>query len=82
MATIYLRNIPDDNVATLKEAARAENLSLNSYVATMIDTRAKHVRNMEQLRKRIYNFPGRGVKTKEILEALHESRAEAAGGAD
>lgn len=57
MANITVKNIPDDVYAKIKEAAKEQHRSVNSYLIDMMATKAKlvstrsHIAIHEELRK-------------------------------
>lgn len=74
MATLYVRDAPDEVVAELKQMAADADQSLSAFVAAHLDEIVKRERSRrvvdELLKMDRTGFP----TTQEILETLHESR--------
>ncbi|MGP4017388.1 FitA-like ribbon-helix-helix domain-containing protein [Saccharopolyspora sp. 5N708] len=51
MATIQIRDIPDEDYETLRMAARAEGKSLQAYLREAMIERARHVRKAAMIRE-------------------------------
>ena len=74
MATLYIRDIPDDVAETLKARAATEGRSLSAYVGAELSKLAQRPTNAEVV-SRLRAADRRGAPTREdILAALHESR--------
>lgn len=74
MSTVYIRDVPDDVVAVLKERARREGQSLSAYVNAALARLAAHSAN-EQVVERLRARPRpASVGTEEILSARDEAR--------
>jgi plasmid stability protein len=66
MATIQIRNIPDEDYEALRDAAKAEGKSLQSYMqeqAAVMARRARKVTAFKILREALANNRGTGVTT-------------------
>jgi plasmid stability protein len=79
MATITLKNIPDDLYERLKAQARAHRRSVNSELITCLETvlRPKKISAEERLRRfRGVRPPidGQAVSAEEIRQAIDEGR--------
>lgn len=74
MATLYIRNVPDDVAARLREEAEREGLSLNALAVRELSAFARRPTNAEILRGRP-SFP---VTPEEIVADIHAGREERA----
>ena len=74
MATLYVRDVPDDVTETLKERAAAEGKSLSAYVAAELRRIAARPTNAEIVTRLRQRSRSDGPSTADIVEALHESR--------
>jgi hypothetical protein len=79
MATIQVRNVPDEAAELLREAAAAEGMSLQAYmqreVTAMARQRAKAAA-LNAYREELAHDPGSGLTTDFIVETLRELRGE------
>lgn len=75
---LQVRNLPDEVHARLKERAAAERMSLSDYVARELEKLVRYRSNAEILAaaraRRIAD--GTTMTAEEIVETLHEARAE------
>jgi len=79
MATIQVRNIPDEDAELLREAAAAEGMSLQAFMRREMVALARRrvkVAALNAYREELARDPGPGVTTEFILEALREARGE------
>lgn len=74
MSTLYIRDVPDDVTATLKQRAADAGMSLSSFVRAELARIAERPTNA-QLLDRLHNQERSSRATRsEILEALETSR--------
>lgn len=74
MSTLYIRDVPDDVTATLKQRAADAGMSLSSFVKEELTRIAERPTNA-QLLDRLHNQERSSRPTRaEILEALEASR--------
>lgn len=74
MSTLYIRDVPDDVTATLKQRAADAGMSLSSFVKAELTRIAERPTNA-QLLDRLHNQERSSRPTRsEILEALESSR--------
>ncbi|CAG7844595.1 hypothetical protein USB125703_00833 [Pseudoclavibacter triregionum] len=74
MATLYVREVPEEVAAVLKERAAAQNQSLSAYVNTqlaMITARPSNAEIVERLRTRVREPE---VTTERILDEVQAGR--------
>lgn len=74
MATLYIRDVPDEVAATLKERAAAAGLSLSAYISTelaRIATRPTNEQIMARLRARDRTS---GPTSDDIVAAMQAGR--------
>lgn len=77
MATIQIRNIPEEEYEALREAAKAEGKSLQSYMreqAAELARRAKKRAAFEHMRAVLAKDKGTGVTTESIIRDLDAIR--------
>ena len=72
MRTLYLRNVPDEVVRRLETLAGYEGLSVSAMAVRELATSTRRADNPELLG----DLPHLGISAAEILDALHEGRAE------
>ncbi len=72
MATLYLRNVPDDVVRRLKLLAARERLSVSAMAVRELDESTRRADNASLLE----GLPDLEVPIDAVLEALHAGRAE------
>src|SRR4051794_34375920 len=78
MATLNIRNVPEEVVATLKARAARKGNSLNTEVVCVLVESAERrsvdeiLANIDRIQKRIKNPP----TTEEIVERIHRAREE------
>ncbi len=51
MTSVLLRNLPDDEIATIKAAAAAAGVSMQSYLREAVHAQAEYFLRQEALRK-------------------------------
>jgi hypothetical protein len=71
MATIYVRDVPEDVAARLAEVARAQNTSVQSLALRELTALARRSRNREILE----SSPTHEIDPQRIVDALHAERA-------
>jgi plasmid stability protein len=79
MATIQIRNVPEDDYDALRTAAKAEGKSLQSYMreqATVMARRAKKRAAVEAVQEAWERTPGRGLTRDEIVTEVRAMRGE------
>jgi plasmid stability protein len=79
VATIQIRNVPDDDYEALRAAAKAEGKSLQSYMqeqATMMARRAKKRAAVEAVQEVWERTPGGGLTAGEIVTEVRAMRGE------
>jgi antitoxin FitA len=74
MATLYVRDVPDEVTQTLKERAAAEGKSLSAYVAAELARIAARPTNAEIAARLRDRDRTEGPSATDIVEALRESR--------
>jgi plasmid stability protein len=78
MATIQVRDIPDETYAWLREQARAAGQSLQAYmrdrVVELAHTRARRAAVLAELDEVLANEPGTGATRDDVLAILDEDR--------
>lgn len=72
MRTLYLRNVPDDVVQRLETLAGREGLSVSAMAVRELTASSRRADNLTLLG----DLPGLNVSTADVLDALHEGRAE------
>ena len=72
MKTLYLRNVPDEVVRRLETLAGHEGLSVSAMAVRELASSTRRADNPTLLG----DLPGLGVSTTQIVDALHEGRAE------
>jgi plasmid stability protein len=79
MATIQIRDIPDDDAEVLRRRAEAAGMSLQAYMRRELIAMARRRSKTEALaaiEEALARDPGPGATTESILEALREVRGE------
>jgi plasmid stability protein len=79
MATIQIRNVPEDDYEALRAAAKAEGKSLQSYMqeqATVMARRAKKRAAVEAVQEVWERTPGAGLTAGEIVTEVRAMRGE------
>lgn len=74
MKTLYVRDVPDDVVETLKERAAAEGRSLSAYVATELTRIAARPTNVEVVARLRDRDRSTGPTADEIVAAVEAGR--------
>ena len=78
MATIQIRDVPDDAYEALREQARAAGQSLQAYmrerVVAMVRIQARKAEIFAELNAALATDRGSGVRTEDILANLDEMR--------
>jgi hypothetical protein len=78
MATIQIRDVPDDAYEALREQARAAGQSLQAYlrerVVEMARIQARRAEIFAELNAALATDRGSGVRTEDILADLDEMR--------
>ena len=72
MRTLYLRNVPDEVVLRLEALAGREGLSVSAMAVRELAASSRRADNLALLG----DLPDLGVWTADVLDALHEGRAE------
>ena len=72
MATLMVRNVPADVAKQLSELAKRESISVNTLVLRELEHLARRARNAAL----VDSWPSYDVSLDDILQALHEGRAE------
>jgi plasmid stability protein len=80
MATLYVREIPDDVYQAAKDIAAERNLSLNAYFTALLNEavereaqRAKAKQAMENIKKRRRKLPKGAPTAVEIIRGIRNS---------
>lgn len=74
MKTLYVRDVPDDVVETLKARAAAEGRSLSAYVATELTRIAARPTNAEVVARLRDRDRSTGPTASEIVAAVEAGR--------
>ena len=74
MTTLYVRDVPAEVTAELKERAAAQGMSLSAYVAGELTRLAGRPTNTEIVRRLRARDRVQGPTTADIVEALHDTR--------
>lgn len=74
MRTLYIRDVPDDVAATLKQRAAANGQSLSAFVAHHLASLAARPTNAEVVARLRARDRGKGPHRDDILRELHASR--------
>ena len=72
MRTLYLRNVPEEVVDRLETLAGREGLSVSAMAVRELTASSRRADNLALLG----DLPGLNISTADILDALHEGRAE------
>jgi len=87
MADVLIRNVPGEDLDRIRAAARAQGVSLQSYLRDAMGAQARYLRRQEALARTADRLHGRPGVTDEDREAVlaaiedaHESRAGDLGG--
>ncbi len=72
MRTLYLRNVPDEVVRRLETLAGYEGLSVSAMAVRELTSSTRRADNPALLG----DLPDLDISAAEILDALHEGRAE------
>lgn len=72
MRTLYLRNVPDEVVLRLEALAGREGLSVSAMAVRELAASSRRADNLALLG----DLPDLSVSTADVLDALHEGRAE------
>jgi antitoxin FitA len=82
MATLFVKNFPDDIYEALKDRARANGRSLAAEVRVLLEQAVPRRRSQKEVAESIRRFrekiaaEGRGVSADEIVEMIREGREE------
>lgn len=74
MATLYIRDVPEDVAATLKERAAAEGRSLSAYVAGELTRIASGPTNAEVVARLRRRTRDDGPTVEDVVEAVGAGR--------
>lgn len=74
MATLYVREVPEEVVQTLKQRAAAEGASLSAYVGRELARLAARPTNADLVARLRDADRSQGPKTEEIVAALAAGR--------
>ncbi|MGL5816744.1 MAG: FitA-like ribbon-helix-helix domain-containing protein [Phycicoccus sp.] len=74
MTTLYIRDVPDEVAATLKERASAEGKSLSAYVGAELGRLAARPSTADIVARLRARDRSSGPSTDEILEAVRAGR--------
>lgn len=74
MATLYIRDVPDNVAAILRDRAAAVGMSLSAYAAEQLSQVAATPSNAEIIERLRRRDRSEGPTTDEILVALNETR--------
>ncbi|MEO3874369.1 antitoxin [Nonomuraea sp. B12E4] len=74
MATLYIRDVPEQVAESLKERAAEAGMSLSAYVARELTDIAARPTNTEIVRRLKARDRSDGPSTADILEAVAEGR--------
>lgn len=81
MATLHVRNIPDDVYAQIQTLAQTQNRSLSAQIVVLLQTaleqeqvRQKQTKLVAELRRRRYTYP----KNKRVPDSVHLLREDRA----
>ena len=74
MATLYVRDVPDEVARTMKERAAEAGMSMSAYVAAELTRIATRPTNSEVVARLRRQARSESPATADILEALRESR--------
>jgi plasmid stability protein len=82
MATLFVKDFPDDVYEALKDRARANGRSLAAQVRILLQQAVPRRRSQKEVAESIRRFrekiaaEGRGMSAEEIVEMIHEGREE------
>jgi plasmid stability protein len=82
MATLFVKDFPDDVYEALKDRARANGRSLAAEVRILLQQAVPRRRSQKEVAESIRRFrekiaaEGRGMSAEEIVEMIHEGREE------
>lgn len=74
MATLYIRDVSDQVVGTLKERAAAQGQSLSAYVSAQLATLAARPTNAEIVERLRSSNRQQAVPVQQILDELEAGR--------
>lgn len=74
MATLYVRDVPDEVADTLKQRAESEGKSLSAYVVAELSRIASRPTNAEIVQRLRASGRVGGPTTDDIVDALSQSR--------
>lgn len=74
MSTLYIRDVPDDVTAVLKERAAASGMSLSAYVGAQLVALAERPTNAEVAERLRARHRTGGVGVDEVHRILDETR--------
>lgn len=75
MSTLYVRNLPDDVTAKLREAAKLQGMSLNALAVRELTLAARTADNAALIDELHRTLPDLDVSVDDILQGLDEARA-------
>ena len=82
MATLFVKDFPDDVYEALKDRARANGRSLAAEVRVLLQQAVPRRRSQKEVAESIRRFrekiaaEGRGMTAEEVVEMIHEGREE------
>ncbi|MCA0179016.1 MAG: antitoxin [Actinobacteria bacterium] len=74
MTTLYVRDVPTEVAATLKERAAAAGMSLSAYVAAELTRMAERPTNAEIVERLRRLDRSQGPSSSDIVDVLGQSR--------
>ena len=82
MATLFVKDFPDDVYEALKDRARANGRSLAAEVRVLLQQAVPRRRSQKEVAESIRRFrekiaaEGRGMTAEEVVDMIHEGREE------
>ena len=82
MATLFVKDFPDDVYEALKDRARANGRSLAAEVRVLLQQAVPRRRSQKEVAESIRRFrekiaaEGRGLTAEEVVDMVHEGREE------
>ena len=82
MATLFVKDFPDDVYEALKDRARANGRSLAAEVRVLLQQAVPRRRSQKEVAESIRRFrekiaaEGRGLTAEEVVDMIHEGREE------
>ncbi|MGD8215792.1 FitA-like ribbon-helix-helix domain-containing protein [Aestuariimicrobium sp. Y1814] len=74
VATLYIREVPEDVVQALKERAALEGTSLSSYVAAQLTRWATRPTDQQMVERLRSLDPTSGPSSQDIVSAIRQGR--------